>query len=124
MRVVDSCGWIDYLVDSSLAPQYEKYLQKPEEMITPSLVIYEVYKKVKKEKGQELALSIVAQMEKTKVVTLDEEITLLAADLSISHLLPLADAVVYATAMREKAQVVTSDYHFKDLDDVVFLPSH
>jgi len=33
-----------------------------------------------------------------------------------------ADAVVYATAMREKAQVVTSDSHFKDLDDVVFLP--
>jgi len=122
MTVVDSCGWIEYLADSSLAPQYEKYLQKPEEMITPSLVMYEVYKKVKKEKGEELALSVVAQMEKTKVVTLDEEIALLAADLSIGHLLPLADAVVYGTAMREKAKVVTSDSHFKDLDDVVFLP--
>jgi predicted nucleic acid-binding protein len=124
MTVVDSCGWIEYLTDSSLAPQYEKYLQKPEEVITPSLVMYEVYKKVKKEKGEELALSVVAQMEKTKVVTLDEEIALLAGDLSISHLLPLADAVVYGTAMREKAKVVTSDSHFKDLDDVVFLPSH
>jgi len=123
MTVVDSCGWIEYLADSSLAPKYEKYLQKPEEMITPSLVMYEVYKKVKKEKGEELALSVVAQMEKTKVVTLDEEIALLAADLSIGHLLPLADAVVYGTAMREKAKVVTSDSHFKDLDDVVFLPS-
>jgi predicted nucleic acid-binding protein len=38
-------------------------------------------------------------------------------------MLPLADAVVYATAKREKAQVATSDAHFKDLDDVVFLPS-
>jgi len=123
MTVVDSCGWIEYLADSSLAPQYEKYLQKPEEVITPSLVMYEVYKKIKKEKGEELALSVVAQMEKTKVVTLDEEIALLAADLSIGHLLPLADAVVYGTAMREKAKVVTSDSHFKDLDDVVFLPS-
>jgi len=123
MTVVDSCGWIEYLADSSLAPQYEKYLQKPEELITPSLVMYEVYKKIKKEKGEELALSVVAQMEKTKVVTLDEEIALLAADLSIGHLLPLADAVVYGTAMREKAKVVTSDSHFKDLDDVVFLPS-
>jgi len=85
--------------------------------------MYEVYKKVKKEKGEELALSVVTQMEKTKVVTLDEEIALLAADLSIGHLLPLADAVVYGTAMREKAKVVTSDSHFKDLDDVVFLPS-
>jgi len=123
MTVVDSCGWIEYLADSSLAPQYEKYLQKPEEVITPSLVMYEVYKKIKKEKGEELALSVVAQMEKTKVVTLDEGIALLAADLSIGHLLPLADAVVYGTAMREKAKVVTSDSHFKDLDDVVFLPS-
>jgi len=31
--------------------------------------MYEVYKKVKKEKGEELVLSVVTQMEKTKVVT-------------------------------------------------------
>jgi len=37
------------------------------------------------------------------------------------HLLPLADAVVYATARKEEVEVVTSDSHFKDLDDVVFL---
>jgi predicted nucleic acid-binding protein len=120
--VVDSYGWIEYLADSPLASQYEKYLQKPEEVITPSLVMYEVYKKVKREKGEELALLVVAQIEKTKVVALDEEIALVAADLSISHMLPLADAVVYATAKREKVQIATSDAHFKDLDEVVFLP--
>ena len=121
MIIVDSCGWIEYLADSSLATQYEKYLQKPEEIITPSIVVYEVYKKVKKEKGEELALSIVAQMEKTKLVPLDEEIALLAADLSLTHSLPLADAIVYATAQRENVEVVSSDSHFKELDNVIFL---
>jgi len=121
MIIVDSCGWIEYLADSSLAAQYEKYLQKPEEIITPSIVVYEVYKKVKKEKGEELALSIVAQMEKTKLVPLDEEIALLAADLSLTHSLPLADAIVYATAQRENVEVVSSDSHFKKLDNVIFL---
>lgn len=121
MILVDSCGWIEYLADSPLASQYEKYFQKPEEIITPSIVMYEVYKKIKREKGEELALSIAAQMEKTRVVAFDQEIALLAADLSISYLLPLADAVVYATARKEEVEVVTSDSHFKDLDDVVFL---
>lgn len=121
MTIVDSCGWIEYLADSRLASQYEKYLQKPEKLITPSVVLYEVYKKVKRERGEDSALSIVAQIEKTKLVPLDEEIALLAADLSLTHSLPLADAVVYATALRENVEVVSSDSHFKELGNVVFL---
>lgn len=120
MIVVDSCGWIEYLADGPLAPQYEKCFENLDKVITPSLVMYEVYQKVKAEKGEELALSVIAQMEKTRIVPVDQEIALLAADLSSKHALPLPDAIVYATAIREKARVVTSDPHFKNLQEVVF----
>jgi len=44
-----------------------------------------------------------------------------AAEISLKHTLPVADAIVYATAMKEACPVVTSDPHFKGLDDVIYL---
>ncbi|MEK7267455.1 MAG: PIN domain-containing protein [Nitrospirota bacterium] len=46
---------------------------------------------------------------------------LLAADLSLKYSLPMADAIVYATAIEEKSKVITSDAHFKGLDDAVII---
>jgi predicted nucleic acid-binding protein len=52
---------------------------------------------------------------------LSEEIALSAAEISLKHTLPMADAIVYATAMKEACPVVTSDLHFKGLEGVVYL---
>lgn len=52
---------------------------------------------------------------------LSGEIALLAAEVSLKHTLPMADAIVYATAMKEACPVVTSDPHFKGLADVIYL---
>jgi predicted nucleic acid-binding protein len=60
-------------------------------------------------------------MTKTKIVPLTEEISLLAAEMSLKHSLPMADAIVYATAIREACPVATSDPHFRGLEDVVYL---
>jgi len=45
----------------------------------------------------------------------------LAAKISLKHSLPMADAIVYATAAKEGCPVVTSDSHFKGLEDVIYL---
>ena len=121
MTVIDTSGWLEYLADGPLAAQYEKYLAKPETIITPSITLSEVYKKVKKAKGAEVALSIVAQIEKTRVIALDEEIAVMAGDLALAHSIPLPQAIAYATALREEAQLVTANPHLKGLDQVTFL---
>ncbi len=121
MTVIDTSGWLEYLADGPLAAQYEKYLAKPEAIITPSITLSEVYKKVKKAKGAEVALSVVAQIEKTRVIGLDEEIALMAGDLALAHSLPLPEAIAYATALREEAQLVTADPRLKGLEQVTFL---
>lgn len=115
MVVVDSSGWIEYFTDGSKASAYAHYLKKPEEILTPVIVLYEVYKKVKRERGEEMAKLCLAQMEKTHVVPIEEEIALLAADLSLELSLPMADAFVLATARRHQAQVVTSDADFRGI---------
>lgn len=121
MILVDSCGWLEFLADGPLAQEYAHYLNTPEALITPTIVLYEVFKRITRERGEEVALFIAAQMHRTKLVPLTPEIALLAADLSLRHSLPMADAIVYATAMSEKCQIVTSDSHFAGLERVVFL---
>jgi len=121
MTVIDASGWLEYLADGPLAAQYEKYLAKSEAVITPSIAISEVYTKVKKAKGAEVALSVVAQIEKTKVIALDEEIALMAGDLALAHSLALPQAIAYATALKEKAQFLTANPRLKGLDQITFL---
>lgn len=121
MILVDSFGWIEYLAEGQLAERYEEYLANLAEVVTPTIVLYEVYKRLKRERKEEEALLVIAQIMKTKVVPLSEEIALLAAGISLKHTLPMADAIVYATAMKETCPVVTSDPHFKGLKDVIYL---
>lgn len=121
MILVDSFGWIEYLAGGQLAERYEEYLDNLAEVITPTIVLYEVYKKLKRERKEEETLLVLAQIMKTRIVPLNEEIALLAAEVSLRHTLPMADAIVYATAVKENCPVVTSDPHFKGLADVVYL---
>jgi predicted nucleic acid-binding protein len=46
----------------------------------------------------------------------------MAADLALSHKLAFADAVIYASARKHKAELVTSDDHFEGLPDVTYFP--
>jgi predicted nucleic acid-binding protein len=57
----------------------------------------------------------------TQVVHLTESIAFLGADLSLCHGLAMADAIVYATAQDQKAEVVTGDEDLKDLPGVVYV---
>lgn len=122
MIIVDSIGWIEYFANGALADVYEKYLLDPDQIVTPSIIFYEVYKKVKRERGEENALTAAAQLMKTEIVPLDSNLALLAGDCSLSNSLPMADAIIYATALHKGCTVVTSDEHFKDLDNVIFIP--
>ena len=121
MRLVDSSGWIEFFTDGLLAGKYAVHLKDPGSVLTPTVVLYEVYKKIKRERSEEEALSAVSLMNRTNVAELTESIALLAADLSIAHSLPMADAIVYATALEADCKVITSDAHFRQVDRVVFV---
>jgi len=121
MMLVDSCGWIEFFASGNKSEEYAKYLLDYENIVTPSIVIYEVYKKVLRERGEEAAMMVAAQMNNTQVVELTAGLSLLAAGLSLKYDLPMADAIVYATAKTSNCQVVTSDKHFSSLEDVIII---
>jgi toxin FitB len=121
MILIDSSGWLEFFSQGPRVLKYADYLKDLSQIITPTIVIYEVYKKIKRERTEEEALLAVSLMKKTWLIPLEESIALLAADLSLKHALPLAEAMVYATALGKNVEMITSDAHFKELEHVVLI---
>lgn len=119
--LMDSSGWVEFFTGGPLADRYATYLTPRQEVVTPTIVLYEVYKKIKRERGEETAVLFAGRLNATQVIPLTESIALLAADLSLQHGLAMADAVVYATARDQGAQLITGDADLKDLPGVVYV---
>ena len=123
MKLIDSYGWIEYFSDGPLAKKYAPYIEDVNEnnAVTPTVVVFEVYKRLKREKGEKAALEAYAQITRTKIVPLDEDLALRAADASLETGLAMADAIVYSTSKAYSAELVTSDKDLKDLHGVRFI---
>lgn len=123
MILIDSYGWIEYFTEGTLAESYAPYVEKvdDENYLTPTIVVYEVYRKIKNLQGEQKALEAFAQMSRTRILELTSAISLKAADISINLKLGTADAIILATAQEYDAEIVTSDKHLKDLERVKFI---
>lgn len=121
MIVVDSSGWIEFFTNGPLADDYAVRLRKLATVLTPVIVIYEVYKRLKRDLSEDDAVMAVSAMQRSQVVPLDQELALTAADLSLEHSLAMADAIVLATARKFHAALVTSDADFEQIPDVTYL---
>lgn len=121
MVLVDTCGWIEWMMDSALAEAYAPHLAD-ESLVVPTLVQHELYKWLCRETDTATALAAIAATQQAKVVPLDTSLALLAADLGREHKLAMADAIIYATARQYHATLVTSDAHFESLPQVLFYP--
>jgi len=119
--LVDSCGWIEYFTNGTLADKYGPHIANASKRthFTPTIVLYEVYKRVKQELGEERAAEACARiMGYTTTVPLNERLAMEAADISLAHGLSMADAIVKATADSCDAKIVTGDEHLGKLEDV------
>lgn len=120
MHVIDTCGWIEWLIDGTLAESYAPYLADRDNLVVPTLVQFELYKWCLREKDEAAALDVIGLTEGCQVRQLDTRIALSAADLSATHKLAMADAIVYATTLAVRGKLLTSDAHFKGLPGVIF----
>jgi predicted nucleic acid-binding protein len=119
--VLDSSGWLEYLTSDSKADSFAPYLESDRVIFLPSIVIYEVRKVLILNHGRTLADIFYSDALRRAVVSFDEVLAVKSAELSASHKLSMADAIIYATATHLEAQLVTSDNHFAGLPGVLLL---
>ena len=122
MHLVDTCGWIEWVTDSELAPSFAAFLTSTEKLVVPTLVQHELYKWMCREVDKPAALSVIAVTQTAKVIPLDTSLALQSAEIAKEFGLAMADAIIYATAREALATLVTSDAHFEKLPNVHYIP--
>jgi predicted nucleic acid-binding protein len=120
MNVVDSSAWLEYFADGPNAEEFAAPIQDADTLIVPSIALFEVFKRIRTQRDSEIALRAVSQMRRGKVVDLDADLAVAAADLSADLKLALADSIILATAREFEATVWTQDIDFEGLEGVEY----
>ncbi len=118
MNVVDSSGWLEYFAEGPNAGKFASAIENVSTLIVPVLSIFEVFKRVAVQSGEDNAFQAVALMQQGRVVELDLTGALDAAKLSIDRRLPMADSIILATAIHYEATLWTQDADFKGISGV------
>jgi len=120
MNLVDSSGWLEYLADGRNAKFFAPALENTENLIVSTINIYEVFKRVQQQRGEDAALQAVALMQQANVVDVTSPIAMDAAKLSTELKLPMADSLILATARAFGAVLWTQDTDLAGLPGVRF----
>jgi len=119
--LVDSSGWIEYLAERPKADLFAPYIEGSEPLVSSAIQIYEIYKVVKRDLSEERAVAAVSALRTTTIEPLAETLALEAADIALEYGLAMADAIIFATASRYEAEIVTSDADFDGLPGVTLI---
>ncbi len=120
MNLVDSSAWLAYFAGESSAGFFAGAIEDEEALLVPSVCLYEVFKVVLRERGEDAAFAAVAAMERGEVIDLDSELAMEAAALGLEENLAFADSVIYAVAKMRDATLWTQDAHFRGKSGVKF----
>jgi len=121
MIIVDSCGWLEWFTNGALADNYKKYLVASDNILVPAIVLYEVYKVLKREAGEEKALLAAGYMRSSRLIPFDDTLALAAADIALQKNLAMADAIIVAVSQAHNCRIISSDADLKDLDNVDYI---
>jgi predicted nucleic acid-binding protein len=122
MNIVDSSGWLEYFSGGPNVEYFSSPLEDPAFLIVPVITIYEVFKVVLREAGENEAFQAIAAMQKGQVKDLTLSIVMKAAKISLQHSLPMADSFILSTANVFKCTLWTQDSDFKNIPRVNFIP--
>ncbi len=78
MNIVDSSGWLAYFADEPNAKHFLTPLNDSTSLVVPTVTIYEVFKVILRESGENDALQAIVAMRKGAVVDLTAPLAIAA----------------------------------------------
>lgn len=120
MNVVDSSAWLEYFADGPNAGEFAEPIADTEQLVVPTITLFEVFKRIRVQRDLASALYAVAQMRRGRLVELGADLAVAAAELSVDTGLPLADSVILATARAQDATLWTQDADFEGMEGVEY----
>lgn len=121
MNVVDSSGWLEYFSGESNASFFAPAIKATDTLVVPTICMYEVFKLLLTQRGEEDALQAIGIMSLGILADLTREIAVNAAHVSSELQIAMADSIILATAYAHSAILWTQDADFKGMDGVQYI---
>lgn len=121
MNIVDSSGWLEYFADGPNASFFARPIQDLDQLVVPTLSLYEVFKRIAQQRDEGHALQAIAVMHQATIADLTSPLALDSARLSLDARLPMADSIILATARALNATLWTQDADFKNMKGVRYI---
>lgn len=118
LHLVDSSGWLEYFADGPNAGRFAVPLSEPARLVVPTVSLYEVFRVVLRERGEDDAIRAAALMGQGREIPLSSALALEAARLAHEGRLAMADGIILATARSTGAVLWTQDADFEGMEDV------
>jgi len=121
MNVVDSSGWLEYFARGKNTQSFAATIQETDSLVVPTICLYEVFKRILSQRGEEEALLAVGIMSLGAIAELTQEIAINAAHISSELKLAMADSILLATARAHEATLWTQDADFAEIEGVKYI---
>jgi predicted nucleic acid-binding protein len=121
VNVVDSSGWLEFFAGGPNADFFADALGATDDLAVPTITVFEVFKRVAQQRGEDEALQAVALMQQGSVIDLSIHLALEAARTSSSLGIPMADSIILATARSLDATLWTQDADFAAVEGVRYV---
>ena len=120
-NLVDSSGWIEYFTDGPNSGAFADPLSDESRLVVPTVSMYEVFRVVLRERGEDDALRVAALMGRGREIPLSSALALEAARLAHEGQLAMADGIILATARLTGATLWTQDSDFAGMPNVRYV---
>ena len=121
MNVVDSSGWLEYFADGENASFFAPAIEDSENLLVPTICVYEVSKRLMGQRGENTALVHISDMHQGQIADLTASIALQAAKISTDLRIAMADSIILATARTHTATLWTQDADFEGIEGVQYI---
>lgn len=122
MNIVDSSAWLAYFSDEPNAEHFAPVVEETSNLLVPSICLYEVFRVILRESGEDDAFQAVAAMLQGTVLDLDAGSSLEAAAIGLTEGLAVADSIIYMATLKHDATLWTQDKHFEGKPKVEYRP--
>lgn len=120
MNIVDSSGWIEYLLDSARADLFAQPIEQRQTLLVPVIALFEVHKVLSRKLPNDAVTQCLDVMRMGRVLEITDDRAVAAAYVASTHKLAMADAMMYSLALEFNATFWTQDVDYQGLPSVHF----
>ena len=121
MNIVDSSGWLEYFAEGENASFFAPIIEDTGQLIVPVICIYEVFKRLITQCGENTALVHIGDMHQGQIADLTAVIALQAAKNSTDQKIAMAGSIILATARAYNATLWTQYADFESIGGVQYI---